>query len=186
LTQVKAVAGAIVLPIPAGSQPYSSKEEVSMRKRNAIASSLVAGVALLSVNSGFAEEGIQPQTRQDLKAAMQNEALATMKYTAFAQHARKEGKIALAEILERTAKSEQRHFGEAARMYGLVREDWHNLANAIVGEYAEFNQTYTQMAERAEAAGDKDVAKTFREIAAEEAKHHQDFKAAVSKSLKPD
>ena len=46
------------------------------------------------------------------------------------------------------------------------------------------NQTYTQMAERAEAAGDKDVAKTFREIAAEEAKHHQDFKAAVSKSLK--
>ena len=67
-----------------------------------------------------------------------------------------------------------------------VREDWHNIANAIVGEYAEFNQTYTQMAERAEAAGDKEVAKSFREIAAEEAKHHQDFKAAVSKSLKPD
>jgi len=71
-------------------------------------------------------------------------------------------------------------------MYGLVREDWHNIANAIVGEYAEFNQTYTQMAERAEAAGDKEVAKSFREIAAGEAKHHQDFKAAVSKSLKPD
>jgi rubrerythrin len=85
--------------------------------------------------------------------------------------------------VEQTAKSEQRHFSEAARMYGLVR---HNLANAIVGEYAEFSQTYTQMAERAEAAGDKDVAKSFREIAAEEAKHHQDFRAAVSKSLKPD
>jgi len=157
-----------------------------MRKRNAIVFSLIAGVALLNVNTGFAEEEIRPQTRQDLKTAMQNEAPTTMKYTAFAQHARKEGKVALANILEQTAKSEQRHFDEAARMYGLVREDWHNLAMAIVGEYAEFNQTYIQMAERAEAAGDKVVAKTFREIAAEEARHHQDFKAAVSKSLKPD
>lgn len=157
-----------------------------MRNRNPIVFSVLTGVVLLALNSAFAEEGVQPQTRQDLKAAMQNEALAAMKYTAFAQHARKEGKIALAEILEQTAKSEQRHFGEVARISGLVHEDWHNVANAIVGEYAEFNRTYTQMAERAEAAGDKDVAKTFREIAAEEAKHHQDFKAAVPKSLKPD
>ena len=66
-----------------------------------------------------------------------------------------------------------------------MRDDWHNLANAIVSEYAEFSQTYTQMAERAEAAGEG-RGKTFREIAAEEAKHHQDFQAAVSKSLKPD
>ena len=156
-----------------------------MRKQNLLALSAIAGVALLTLNSAFAE-GIQLQTRQDLKAAMQNEALAVLKYTAFAQHARKEGKIALSDILEETAKSEQRHFSEAARMYGLVREDWHNLANAIVSEYVEFKQTYTQMAERAEAAGDGEVAKSFREIAAEETKHHQEFRAAISKSLKLD
>jgi hypothetical protein len=40
------------------------------------------------------------------------------------------------------------------------------------------------MAERA-AAGDKGVAKAFREIV-EEARHHQNFQAAVSKSFKPD
>ena len=147
---------------------------------------VLVGIALLTLNSAFAEEGIRPHTRDDLKTAMQREALSVLKYTAFAQHARREGKIALAELLEQTARSEQRHFSELARMDGLVREDWHNLANAIVSEYAEFSQTYTRMAERAEAAGDKDVAKTFREIAAEEAKHHQDFQAAVSKSLKPD
>ena len=164
-----------------------TQEEASMQGQRPTALIVaMAGTVLLTFNLAVAEEKIQPQTRQDLKAAMQNEALTVLKYTAFAQRARKEGKIALAEILEQTAKSEQRHFTEAARMYGLVREDWHNLANAIVGEYAEFSQTYTQMAERAEAAGDKDVAKTFREIAAEEAKHHQDFQAAVSKSLKPD
>lgn len=158
-----------------------------MRERKLIVF-LVAAVAaaVLTLNSGVAEESIQLQTRQDLKAAMQNEALTVLKYTAFAEYARKQGKIALAEVLEQTTNAEQRHFSEMARMYGLVREDWHNLANAIIGEYAESNQTYIQFAERAEAAGDKQVGKTFREIAAEEAIHHQDFRAAVSKSLKAD
>ncbi len=157
-----------------------------MRWQNSILSFLATGVALLTLNAAFAEEKIQPQTRQDLKTAMQNEALTVLKYTAYAQHAREEGKAALAKLLEQTAKVEQRHFMEAARLYGLAREDWHNLAEAIVGEYADFSQTYTQMAERAEAAGGKEVAKSFRESAAEEEKHHRDFKAALSKSLKPD
>ncbi len=158
-----------------------------MQKRNHVAFSIAAaGVALLMLSTAVAAEGMQTQTRQDLNIALQNEALSVVKYTAFAQHARKEGKIALAEILEQTAKSEQRHFMEVARMSGLLREDWHNLANAIVGEYTEVSGTYARMAERAEAAGDKEVAKRFREIAAEEAKHHKDFQAAVSKSLKPD
>jgi rubrerythrin len=145
-----------------------------------------AGFAVLPLNSAVADEEVQPQTRQDLVAVMQNEALATLKYTAFAQHARKEGKTALAELLEQTAEAEHGHFLEAARMYRLVREDWLNLSDAIVSEYADFSKTYVRMAERAEAAGDKEVARTFREMAGEEVKHHQDFKAAVSKSLKAD
>ncbi len=158
-----------------------------MRRRNPIAfSAAIGGIALWTLTAALGEEALQPQTREDLKAAMQNEALTVLKYTAFAQHARKEGKIALADILEQTAKFEQRHFSEVAKMYGLVREDWNNLATAIVGEYADFSKSYAQMAERAEAVGDKEVAKSFREIAAEEAKHHQAFQAAVSKSLKPD
>jgi rubrerythrin len=158
-----------------------------MRKRKPIVFLVAAFVAaVMPLNSGVAEESIQPQTRQDLKAAMQNEALTVLNYTAFAQYARKQGKIALAEILEQTTKAEQRHFSEMASMYGLVRADWHNLANAIIDEYAESNHTYIHFAERAEAAGDKHVGKNFREIAAEEAKHHQDFRAAVSKSMKAD
>jgi rubrerythrin len=145
----------------------------------------VLAATLLTLNSVSAE-GIKPQTRRDLETAMQNEAFTILKYTAFAQHARKEGKVALAEILEKTAKSEERHFNEIARMYGLVREDWHNLANAIVGEYEEFSKTYSQMAERADAAGDKEVAKSFREFASDEGKHRDSFWGAVSKSLKPD
>ncbi len=145
-----------------------------------------AGFAVLPLDFAVADEEVQPQTRQDLVVVMQNEALATVKYTVFAEHARKEGKTALAELLEQTAKAEHRHFMEAARMYGLVRQDWLNLSDAIVGEYADFSKTYVAMAERAEAAGDKEVARTFREMAAEEVKHHQDFMAAVPKSLKAD
>lgn len=144
------------------------------------------GFAVLPLSSAVADEEVQPQTRQDLAAVMQSEALATMKYTAFAEHARKEGKTALAELLEQTAKAEHRHFMEAARMYGLVREDWRNLSDAIVSEYADLSKTYVGIADRAEAAGDKEVARTLREMATEEVKHHEDFKAAVSKSLKAD
>lgn len=162
-------------------------KEVPMHKRNLTMSFLAAaGVTLFTFSPALADEALQPQTRQDLKTAMQNESLAVQKYTAFAQHARNEGKIALAELLEQTAKAEQRHFMEAARQYGLARQDWHNLSAAIVSEYGEYSRTYAQMAERAEAAGDKETARSFRDIAADEEKHHRDFMAAVDKSLKSD
>lgn len=158
-----------------------------MKKRVRIATIPAAAiVALLALNPAFADEALKPQTQQDLRAAMQDEALTVMKYTVFAQHARKEGKTALAELFERTAKDEQRHFMEEAKLSGLERKDWLSLADAIVGEYAEFSKTYAQMAERAEASGDKEAAKLFREIAAEEANHHRNFMGAVQKSLKPD
>ena len=145
-----------------------------------------AGVALLTLNPALGDQALKPQTQQDLKVAMQSEALAVLKYRAFAQHAREEGKIAFAELLEQTAEQEQQHFMEVARLYGLARQDWNNLTDAIVGEYGEFSKTYTQMAERAEVAGDKEAARSFRQLAVEEEKHHQDFKAAIDKSLKPD
>jgi rubrerythrin len=156
--------------------------------RNSI---IIRGVAmvslvLLSANWAAAEGQLHQQTRDDLKSAMQNEALTYLKYNVFAEQARKDGKRALADLLEATAKAEHRHFLETAKLYGLTREDWHNLAAAIVGEYADFADKYAKMAERAEVAGDKEAAKTFREIAAEEAQHHKEFQAAVSKALKPD
>ncbi len=158
-----------------------------MQKRMKSASLLAAaGIALLTLTPAFGDEKLKPQTLQDLNAAMQNEALAVLKYKAFAEHARKEGKIAFAELLERTAKTEQAHFMEEARLSGLAREDWHNLSDAIVAEYAEASRTYAQMAARADAAGDKEVAETFRVLASVEARQHQEFLAAVKKSLKPD
>ena len=83
-------------------------------------------------------------------------------------------------------KFEEQHFFAEAKMYGLVSEDWNNLANAIVSEYNDYTDNYVKLAERAEANGDKEIAAKYREIAADEEKHHNNFMAAVSKALKPD
>jgi rubrerythrin len=140
---------------------------------------------LLSLGAALADE-IKPETRRDLQVALQKEAYSVLKYRAFAENARKNGKVTLAALLEETAKFEEQHFFAEAKMYGLVGEDWNNLANAIVSEYNDYTDNYVKLAERAEENGDKQIATMYREIAADEEKHHKNFKAAISKALKPD
>jgi hypothetical protein len=74
----------------------------------------VVGAALLTVDLSASQEKLKPQTVEDLKAAMQETAFTYFKYTAFAELARKEGKVALAEVLEQTAKDERSHFHQMA------------------------------------------------------------------------
>lgn len=154
------------------------------RIRTALVSA-IASATLLSLGAVLADE-MKPQTRLDMEVAMQKEAYSILKYRAFAERARENGKLALAGLLDETAKFEEQHFFAEARMYGLVSEDWNNLANAIVSEYNDYTDNYVKLAERAEANGDKEIAAKYREIGADEEKHHKNFKAAVSSALKPD
>ncbi|MDH6259100.1 ferritin family protein [Bradyrhizobium sp. BR13661] len=154
------------------------------RIRSALLSA-TATAMLLSLGAALADE-IKPETRRDLQVALQKEAYSVLKYRAFAENARKNGKVTLAALLEETAKFEEQHFFAEAKMYGLVGEDWNNLANAIVSEYNDYTDNYVKLAERAEENGDKQIATMYREIAADEEKHHKNFKAAISKALKPD
>ena len=127
---------------------------------------------------------LQRQTKDELRAA--DEAFTVLEYTAFAEHARKEGKGALADIFDQKVKEEKQHFDGFAQLYGLVREDWHNIAKAIVDEYALKAKTYSQMAEHAEAVGDHEAAKSFRDTATAEGRHQIEFRDSLSKALKPD
>ncbi len=154
------------------------------RTRTALLSA-TASAMLLILGPALAED-MKPQTRRDMEVAMQKEAYSIVKYRAFAERARQNGKLSLAGLLEETAKFEEQHFFAEAKMYGLVSEDWNNLSNAIVGEYNDYTDNYAKLAEGAEANGDKAVAAKYREIAADEEKHHKNFMAAVSKALKPD
>jgi rubrerythrin len=167
-------------------RPPTTKEESAMYHQIKIGLSFAAvSIALLSSNYAFAEEKLQPQTRRDLKEAMLDEAFTALRYGAFAEQARQEGKPDLADFLDERSKDEIRHFKAFAIQYGLVGGDMLNVAKAIGDAYVLEMDTYGKMAERAEAAGDKQVAESFRQHAAEEAEHVVMFKAALTKFLKP-
>jgi rubrerythrin len=151
-------------------------------KRISLRTALVVfGVGAITLSLlGYAAGSLQSSTKKDLMAAMQGEAFATLKYLAYADAARAHGNLQLAALFESTAKIERdEHFAEHAKLYGLVGSDADNLRDAIKGENYETTQMYPQMARRAEAVGDKDVAKHFREVGADEAKHRDAFQSAL-------
>ena len=123
---------------------------------------------------------INPQTRTNLMTAMHGEAFAYAKYLAYAQHARKNGNVAIADLFEQTAKVEHlEHFQELAELAQLVGSDADNLKDAIQGETQESQTMYPRFAEQATAAGDTAVAERFREIAQDEMKHRHMFRDAL-------
>jgi len=113
---------------------------------------------------------------------MKSEAFAYLKYTLFAEQARKNGNETLAGVLEHTAADEyEKHFKEHAKLYGLSKSDHENLVNAMSAEFVESTQMYQDMAKRAEAAGDANVAKHCSELARDEVDHRDAFKGTLSK-----
>ncbi|MFA6243630.1 MAG: ferritin family protein [Candidatus Hydrogenedentales bacterium] len=123
---------------------------------------------------------MNPQTRRNLVKAMRGEAFAFVKYTLFAQQARKNGREELATLFEKTAETERmEHFAEEAELAWLVGTDDDNLRNAIRGESFEVETMYREFAEEAAAAGDSEAASRFAEVGRDEMKHRDAFKAAL-------
>jgi rubrerythrin len=120
-----------------------------------------------------------PQARADLAKAMRGEAFANVSYRLYADQARREGLAPVADLFERTAKTElDEHFREAAAMSGLVGDDAANLQAAISGEGYEATTMYPRFAREAKADGDSDAAERFSEIARDEAAHRDAFDTA--------
>jgi rubrerythrin len=141
----------------------------------------IAALAMFTALPALAEPPIHESTRKDLEDAMKGEAFAYLKYLAFAEQARKDGHPDIADQFERTARVEgEEHFAEHAKLAGLVRSDAENLADAIKGENYEATTMYPDMAKRAKAVGDRDVAKHFEEVAGDEAKHRDQFKSELA------
>jgi rubrerythrin len=150
----------------------------STRLRAAIAAFGVGAAALSGL--AYAAGSQQTSTRQDLMDAMHGEAFATLKYMAYADAARAHGNIELADLFDTIANVErQDHFSGHAKLLGLVRSDAENLNEAIGGEAYETSTMYPQMARRAEAAGNKNIAPHFQEGGADEAKHRDAYRAAL-------
>lgn len=121
-----------------------------------------------------------PQTRADLAAAMRGEAFAGASYRLYAEQARREGLSSVAGLFERAAGIElNEHFTRAAALSGLVGDDAANLRSAISGEAYEAATMYPRFARQARSDGDGNAAGRFFEIAGDEARHREAFRAAL-------
>ena len=133
------------------------------------------------------ERKMNEQTMQNLSTAMHGEAFAYVKYMLFAEHARQGGDAELADLLQKTAKTERyEHFAEEAKLAGLVGSNSDNLKDAIQGESYETETMYREFAQQAEQTGDHAAAQRFEEIRKDEAKHRDAFIAALNNLEKKD
>ena len=75
---------------------------------------------------------LDQKTLDNLSTAMHGEAFAYVKYSLYAEHARKSGNQKLADLFDETAKTERfEHFAEEAQLAGLVGSDADNLNDDI-------------------------------------------------------
>ena len=138
--------------------------------------SLISTVAAAETTS----KPLAESTRKNLEAAMHGEAYANLKYLAYAEKARAGGNEKLAKLFEESANVEaNEHFAREADALGLAGTDAANLLDAISGEHYENTQMYVSFADQAERAGDLKAAELFRQIAADEGDHYQQYQDAA-------
>lgn len=133
------------------------------------------------------------ETKQNLLKAVAGESMARNKYTYFAEIARKEGLMWIAQVFEETADNERAHAQEELEQitektemtntYNIdpLKNTLENLRHAAAGEKFEFTQMYPGFKEVAEKEGDADAAKLFSEIAEVEEKHEERFTKLADK-----
>lgn len=127
------------------------------------------------------------KTQANLLKAIAGESLARNKYTFYAQIARKENLIWVAEVFEETAENERAHAKEELEQIAAHTEmtntyDIHPLANtldnlrhAAEGEKFEWGTMYPNFEREAKEEGEEKAAHLFHEIAEVEEKHAERY-----------
>ncbi|MFD5496021.1 ferritin family protein [Streptomyces sp. NPDC001812] len=128
-----------------------------------------------------AGRALQARTIADLTTTMQGEAYAHAAYSLFAAEADRQGLPAVAHLFRTTAQTElNEHLHEAATLLGMVGSDAANLRQAIDGETYEHEIMYRRFADQAQQDGDLKAAELFRELAADEGRHRDAFRTALT------
>jgi len=119
------------------------------------------------------------KTERNLMEAFAGESQARNKYSYFASKAKKEGYEQIAAIFTETADNEKEH----AKMWfkllqpnGEVGSTAANLLAAAEGENFEHTDMYQRMAREADEEGFKEIAESFRKVAAVEAEHEKRYR----------
>jgi rubrerythrin len=131
---------------------------------------------------------------KNLQSAYEGESNASIKYTAFAIKAEADGFLRVAGLFRATARAEQVHAANHARIIVKlggtphaaihapeVKSTQENLAVAKAGEEYERDVMYPNFIKEAEATGHKDAVRTFTLALKAEAVHAQLYGEALTK-----
>ena len=112
------------------------------------------------------------RTERNLWSAIAGEALAHLKYNAFAHKALEEGYPEVAQVFQEVAGAETIHGLNHLNVAGEVNSTLENLRSVIEGESREFSIMYPRMIRDAQNDGRQDAADSFA-LALEREQHHQ-------------
>jgi rubrerythrin len=147
-----------------------------------VAAAMIAASALPS-GSASAQQPIDPQGRDALKAAMQDEAYASAKFKLFAEQARRTGDTKLADLMARAANMEYGHFLRWAELYRLVGANLENVRAAVRDDVIDDVKLYDRLASEAKARGDDMLAEHFLAVKAQEQRQEDEFRNELDKAL---
>ena len=112
------------------------------------------------------------RTERNLWSAIAGEALAHLRYNAFAHKALEEGYPEVAQVFQEVAGAETIHGLNHLKVAGEVNGTMDNLRSVIEGESREFSTMYPRMIRDAQTDGRQDAADSFA-LALEREQHHQ-------------
>ena len=122
------------------------------------------------------------RTERNLWSAITGEALAHLKYNAFAHKALEEGHPEVAQVFQEVAGAETIHGLNHLNVAGEVNSTLDNLRSVVEGESREFSIMYPRMIRDAQIDGRQDAADSFA-LALEREQHHQAIFARALEQL---
>ena len=116
-------------------------------------------------------DGVMSKTDRNLWNAIIGEAMALLKYNAYAVKALEEGHPEIAQIFQETAGAESIHGMNHLRTAGAVKSSLDNLKEVTSGEAKEISSRYPRMIREALDEGRRDAARAFT-VAMDRERHH--------------
>lgn len=116
------------------------------------------------------------ETEKNLYKTFAGESRANTKYSLYAEQAREEGYMWVAEIFDETAKNEKAHAREVFEKYlSKINDTQTNLRQAAKGEAKEANKTYKEFERVARKEGFNDIADFYKDLQEVEESHRERF-----------
>lgn len=115
------------------------------------------------------------RTEQNLIAAFAGESEARNKYTYYADKARKDGYMQIANLFEETAANEKEHAKLWFKLLHGIGATEENLKDAAAGEHYEWSDMYATFAKEAREEGFAHIAALFEGVAKIEKTHEERY-----------